>query len=309
MHIRLGTRGSELARTQSESVAAALRDNGHDVEVVVIRTEGDINMKPLTELGGVGVFAAALRVAMLDGQVDIAVHSYKDLPTATVDGLVIAAVPAREDVRDVLIGAPGGLAELPPGAKIGTGSPRRASQLLAARPDIEIVDIRGNVDTRIGFVTSGRLDAIVLAAAGLRRLGRLAPEHAVLDFWPAPAQGALAVECRADDSEVRAAVGQLEDPDTRFAVQAEREVLASLAAGCAAPIGVRTTLEGDIADLSALVASHDGSQRVTFSACGRRDRDPRELGREVAQGLLQARARHVVDLGASAPSRIANLHE
>ncbi|MDO4785121.1 MAG: hydroxymethylbilane synthase [Propionibacteriaceae bacterium] len=309
MFIRLGTRGSQLARTQSESVAEALRCRGHEVDVVVIRTEGDINMKPLSQLGGVGVFAAALRLAILEGDIDIAVHSLKDLPTAPVEGLTIAAIPPREDPGDVLIGGGLTLDELPPGARVGTGSPRRAAQLLARRGDLTIVDIRGNVDTRMRFVTDGELDAVVLAAAGLRRLGRLAPDHFPLDLWPAPAQGALAIECRSGDAELRGVLADLDDAATRFAAEAERAVLATLGAGCAAPVGVRTSSDGSQAKLEALVASPDGVQTVTASALAEPGMKADELGRLVAGRLVAAGAGDVVDLAATAPSKLANLHD
>ena len=309
MFIRLGTRGSQLARTQSESVAEALRSRGHDVDVVVVRTEGDTNMAPLSQLGGVGVFAAALRLAILDEEIDIAVHSLKDLPTAAVQGLVIAAIPAREDPCDVLVSRCGGLKELPQGARVGTGSPRRAAQLLARRSDLAIVDIRGNVDTRMRFVTDGELDAVVLAAAGLRRLGRLSQEHRRLDLWPAPAQGALAIECRAEDGALRSVLAGLDDAQTRFAVEAERAVLSALGAGCAAPVGVRTLVQGDQVRLDALVASVDGAQSVVASGTAGLDSAPEALGRLVAQRLIEEGAAEIVDLASSAPSKLSNLHE
>ncbi|MGB8650966.1 MAG: hydroxymethylbilane synthase, partial [Mycobacteriales bacterium] len=226
--LRLGTRGSALALAQSGHVADALRALGHDVELVRITTQGDTSSAAIAQLGGTGVFVTALRDALLAGEVDLAVHSYKDLPTAPCEGLVIAAVPPRQDARDVLVARDGlTLGELPVGARIGTGSPRRIAQLRALGLGHEIVPVRGNVDTRIGFVTKGELDAVVLARAGLARLERLDEVTEALDplqVLPAPAQGALALECRAD-SDVAAALRALDDADTRAAVAAERALL------------------------------------------------------------------------------------
>jgi hydroxymethylbilane synthase len=239
--LRLGTRRSALATTQSTWVADALRRAGTPVELVEITTRGDVDRAPLAQIGGTGVFVSALRDALLAGEVDLAVHSLKDLPTAAAPGLALAAVPEREDPRDVLVAAGRRtLADLPRGARVGTGSPRRRALLLALRPDLDVVAVRGNVDTRIGYATSGRYDAVVLAAAGLARTGRLDEAGELFDpevFVPAPGQGALAVECRADDAEVVAALAALDVPAVRRAVAAERQVLASLEAGCSAPVG------------------------------------------------------------------------
>jgi hydroxymethylbilane synthase len=249
--VRVGTRGSALALTQTGHVAQALVDTGllgdRAVELVRIRTEGDRHRGSLAALGGAGVFVAALRDALLDGRCDVAVHSLKDLPVAEAPGLVVAAVPERVDHRDALCARDGlTLAELPHGARVGTGSPRRAAQLRAARPDLEVLDIRGNVETRLGRVPGlaegpGDLDAVVLAAAGLTRLGRLDAVSELLEpdvMSPAPGQGALAVETREDaDPGLAAAVRALDHARTRLAVTAERELLAALEAGCAAPIG------------------------------------------------------------------------
>lgn len=302
MRIRLGTRGSELARTQSGLVADALRRLGHEVELVIVRTEGDTNRASLRSLGGLGVFAAALRAAVLAGDVDIAVHSCKDLPVAPVDGLAIAAMPSRADDRDVLVGAPT-LADLPPDARVGTGSPRRGAQVLAARPDVRIIDIRGNVGTRIGYVRDGELDAVVLAAAGLSRLGLFADGAAggvpggVLDLWPAPAQGALAIECRADDAGVGSALAPLDDPATRLAVTAERAVLAGLQAGCAAPVGVRSSVTDGHYRLSVRVWSEDGTRSLTASrTIPRPDADPDDLGRRLSSDLIVQGAAEICDL-------------
>ena len=258
---RLGTRGSVLATTQSGHVADALAEWGLACELVVVRTTGDVNRASLSQMGGTGVFAAELREALLDGRCDLAVHSLKDLPTTQPEGLVIGAVPLRLDPSDVLCTADGaGLADLPAGARIGTGSPRRVAQILDIRPDLEMVDLRGNVDTRLGRVygPGADLDGVVLARAGLERLGRLdptpqyqghhrvevfdaagAPRSAqVLGILPAPGQGALAVEMRADDdTDLAAALRWLDHAATRRAVTAERDVLAQLGVGCSAPIG------------------------------------------------------------------------
>ena len=239
--LRLGTRRSTLATTQSRWVAARLAESGVASEIVEVVTEGDVNLAPLTQIGGTGVFASALRQRLREGHVDFAVHSLKDLPVAPEPGLLVAAIPVREDVRDVLISRDRiTLADLPTGATIGTGSPRRAAQLRVARPDLRIEPIRGNVETRISYVRDGRLDAVILAGAGVRRLGLAdqVTEFLSLDtVLPAAGQGALAVECRADDEPVIRALQSIEHSETRACVDAERALLAALEAGCAAPVG------------------------------------------------------------------------
>ena len=285
--LRLGTRGSRLALTQSGQVADALMaaggggaataageasegSGGLSIDLVTVRTDGDGDRTPLRQLGGVGVFAARLRHALLDGEVDLVVHSFKDLPTQPVEGLEVICVPPREDPRDALCARDSlTLADLPEGARVGTGSPRRAAQLLAARPDLEVVDLRGNVPTRLARVrgleavgvgtdepvapsradAAGDLDAVVLALSGLRRLGLEHCASEVLDLetmLPAPAQGALAVEARAgeDSVELARAVAALDDEPTRLAVTAERALMARLGAGCAAPVGAWAHLRG-----------------------------------------------------------------
>lgn len=239
--VRLGTRRSVLARTQSVQVARRLAESaGFRVEIVEVVTEGDVNMAPLAQMGGTGVFVSAVRTALQNGTIDIAVHSLKDLPTAQPPEVLLAAIPDREDPRDALLTASApDLASLPPGARVGTGSPRRATQLAALRPDLEITGLRGNIDTRIGYLREGRLDAILLAAAGLRRVGREAEVAEFLDparMLPAPGQGALAVECRPGDG-IAEALAALDHAPTRAAVTAERAVLARAEAGCSAPIG------------------------------------------------------------------------
>lgn len=265
--LRVGTRGSALAVAQTTTVADALaRATGRPATIVTVRTEGDVSTRPLAQLGGTGVFAAALRRALLDGTVDVVVHSLKDLPTAPEPGLTVAALPARADARDALCARDGlTLATLPTGAHVGTGSPRRVAQLLSRRPDLEVVGVRGNVDTRLAKVDDGELDAVVLAAAGLDRLARsdAATERLDLDEWPtAPGQGALAVEVRAGEEEL---VTMLDDPATRAAVEAERRVLALLEAGCSAPVGVHARLDGDELRLDARVYRLDGGAWLSSS--------------------------------------------
>ena len=275
--LRLGTRASALATTQSTLVADLLRARvGREVELVEITTEGDVDSSPLAQNGGTGVFVSALREALLDGRIDLAVHSLKDLPTEPADGIAIAAVPTREDPRDVVVARDGlTLGELPAGSTVGTGSPRRASQLHALGLGLAVEGIRGNVDTRIGKVRSGHYDAVVLARAGLARLGRLGDATEVLDplqMLPAPGQGALAVECRTDDLGLAADLAALEDLHSRAAIDAERAVLATLEGGCSAPIGALAEVaEGDEGDelwLRAIALSHDGALSVRMSASG-----------------------------------------
>ncbi|MDU0349679.1 hydroxymethylbilane synthase [Actinomyces sp. MRS3W] len=359
--VRLGTRGSALAVAQSSQVARAITAASQrigtdlEVELVEIRTRGDVDATPLTRLGGVGVFAAALREALLEGRCDLAVHSCKDLPTAPVPGLRIAAFPAREDPRDALCTTGGvGLADLPPGARVGTGSPRRAAQLLAVRPDLEVVPVRGNVPTRLsrvvgavvgadgplGAVREPDLDAVVLALAGLRRLGlddyatqvlalpagggvgaagaksagpAQSPAPAPV-MVPAPAQGALALETRAEagadpglDATLAATLAELDDASTRAAITAERALMRRLEAGCAAPVGA-VAVPATLADgrtglrLDGVVAAVDGSRLLRESATSSWA-DAARLGDAVATALLEAGAAELVDLHAAAPDR------
>jgi hydroxymethylbilane synthase len=292
--LRLGTRRSALATTQSTLVADRLRALGHTVELVEVVTEGDTSTASLSSLGGTGVFAAALRRALLDGEVDLAVHSLKDLPTAGAPGLVVAAIPVREDPRDVLVAAGGRtLGELGDGAVVGTGSPRRVAQLAALGLGLSFKDIRGNVDTRIAMVRDGSLDAVVLARAGLARLGRLDEVAEVLDplqVLPAPGQGALAVEARADDTATVELLAALDDPDTRACVTAERAVLAALEAGCSAPVGaLAEVVEGEDGlelSLRASVGAVDGSFDLRRSLVGPVE-DAESLGHRLAAVLLE----------------------
>ena len=248
--IRIGTRGSALALAQTGTVADALTEAGAQVEIVTIVTPGDRSSAPVAEIG-VGVFTSALRDALADGTIDVAVHSYKDLPTAPDPRLSLAAVPPRNDPRDALVARDSlTLGELPPGSRVGTGSPRRAAQIQALGLGLEIVPIRGNVDTRIRKVHSGELDAVVLAKAGLARLGRLDVITEVLDpiqVLPAPAQGALAVECRVDDVDTEHLLqSTMDDEATRVTVAAERAMLAALEAGCNAPVGALADVVEDL---------------------------------------------------------------
>jgi len=297
--LRLGTRASALALAQSGTTATLVRAaTGRDVELVHVVTAGDVSSAAIAQIGGTGVFVTALRDALLAGEVDLAVHSYKDLPTAPAPGLVIAAVPQREDPRDVLVARDGlTIGELPAGSRVGTGSPRRTAQLLGLGLGIDVVPVRGNVGTRVGKVRSGELDAVVLARAGLARLDRLDDATEVIDpltMLPAPAQGALAVECRSGDVELVALLAALDDPDSRTAVAAERSLLAALEGGCTAPVGALAQVaEGDDGPelyLRGLVAAVDGTDAVRLSATGPTS-EAVEVGRRLAAELL--------DLGAA----------
>jgi hydroxymethylbilane synthase len=296
--LRLGTRRSALATAQAQLVADALAPAaGCPVELVPITTYGDQTQRAeqrLDSIGGTGVFVTELRRALVSGQVDLVVHSVKDLPTAAYDGLAVGAVPPRSDPRDVLVARDGlTLGELPAGATVGTGSPRRAAQLRALDLGLQIQPIRGNVDTRLRAVAEGRYDAVVVARAGLLRLGRADEATEVLDpiqVLPAPGQGALAVECRADDAELLAWLAGLDDADSHAAVRAERAVLAALDAGCSAPVGALAEVvdAGDGAELSlrAVVAAPDGSDTLRRSSTGPLD-DPDGLGARLAAVLLE----------------------
>jgi hydroxymethylbilane synthase len=293
--LRLGTRRSALATTQSSWVADRLRDLGFEVDLVEVTTEGDRDRTtPIADLGGTGVFVSALREALAEGRVDLAVHSLKDLPTAADPRTVLAAVPVREDPRDALVARDGlTLAELPAGSRVGTGSPRRRAQIAALGLGLVVTDVRGNVDTRLREVREGRLDAVVLAAAGLRRLARIGEATELLDpiqVLPAPGQGALAVEVRAGDADTIAAVASLDDPDARACVTAERALLAELEAGCSAPVGALAEVvegtDGPELSLRAVVAAPDGSDDLRRSLTG--DPDAADaLGRRLARLLLE----------------------
>lgn len=306
MVIRIGTRASALAMAQTQTVADALaKASGLPVELVPITTEGDRSKESLSSLGGTGVFAIGLREALRDGRCDVVVHSLKDLPTAAEEGLVIAATPKREDARDAICARDGlTLDTLPAGARVGTGSPRRAAQVRARRPDLLVVDIRGNVDTRLGKVASGELDAVVLAAAGLTRLGRLdaVTEFCGLDGWPsAPGQGSLAIETRENPTAaVKNAVASIDHKPTRMTVTAEREVLRILEAGCAAPIGAHALVDDGLIFLSARVYRPDGTAHLTSSHAlyiADDPHPPETVAASVAKELLELGAAELVPDG------------
>lgn len=298
--LRLGTRGSALATTQSGHIAARLAAAGVECELVLIKTEGDVNSAPLATIGGTGVFVTAVRTALVSERVDIIVHSYKDLPTAAADGIRLVAVPERANPFDALCARDGlRLADLPAGATVGTGSPRRVAQLRRLRDDITVTPIRGNVDTRLGLVSSGALDAVVLARAGLERLER---HHQITelfdggDFLPAPAQGALAVECRDRDEWFTEALASVDHADTRAAALAERTLLAVLEAGCSAPVAALATVSGGELTLHGSVIAVDGHREIRSSATGPAD-DAAAVGDRLAHDLLDRGA--AVLLGAA----------
>ena len=287
--LRVATRGSKLAQTQAGNMRDALIDAGYPAELTIVTTAGDLSQAPVERIG-VGVFTTAIRQAVFDDEADVAVHSFKDLPTAA-EPRTHLVIPVREDRREALIARDGlTLKELPEGAKVGTSAPRRISQLKAMRPDLDIRPLRGNIDSRMGRVTSGELDAVVLAFAGLTRVGLGGNATQVFDpneFMPAPAQGALAVECRADDDYARAAVDKLVSADDTKCATAERTVLAVLEAGCTAPVASTATIDGDTITLRGGVFALDGSAQLVEEAQGT---DPVALGHEVAQKLFDGGA-------------------
>lgn len=289
MRLRLGTRGSRLARTQSEWVAYRLEeaDATAAVELVEIRTSGDrIQDVPLGPHLGQSFFTREIEVALIEGRVDLAVHSCKDLATVSPSGLCIGALPEREDPRDALVSAQGSLRDLPQGARVGTSSPRRKGFLAAARPDLRIVDQRGNVPTRLRAVEDGTLDAVVLAVAGLRRLGREGVITETLSpalMLPAASQGALAIQIREDDERVTAVVSSLDHPETRAAVTAERACLRGLEAGCQAPVGALALVEANDLRLSSAVVTPDGIVRVEERGA---PEDAERIGAAAAAALL-----------------------
>lgn len=301
--LRLGTRRSALALAQSGQVAEVLRAAGQDVELVEVVTEGDRSTTAVAEFGNTGVFVTELRRSLLAGDVDVAVHSLKDLPTAPPDDIALAAVPRREDPRDALVCRSGRmLADIPPGSRVGTGSPRRTAQLRALGFGLDVVPIRGNVDTRLGKVASGELEAVVVAAAGLRRLGRVDEASELIDpgqMLPAPGQGALAVECRAAEADlIQRLAAALDDGATRAAVSAERALLARLEAGCTAPVGALAdiALEEDGSGelyLRAVVAELSGARAIKLSITGGLD-NPEIVGQRLAEDLLAAGAADLI---------------
>jgi hydroxymethylbilane synthase len=288
--LRLGTRKSPMAMTQSRQVARLITERtGRQVELTGITTFGDVSQAALAQIGGTGVFVSGLRTRLLDGDIDVAVHSLKDLPAVQPDGIELAAVPCRDDPRDALAGRGGAkLADLPPGARIGTGSPRRAAQLLLMRPDLRPVPLRGNAGTRLAKVASGELDGVVLAYAGLARIGRLDAVTQVFEpeeMMPAPGQGALAVECLSSRPEFSALLAAADDPVSHAAATAERSLLAALQAGCSAPVGGYAAGTDELR-LRALVVAADVETALRASAGGPAAEAER-LGREVAAELLR----------------------
>jgi hydroxymethylbilane synthase len=292
--IRIATRGSKLALWQAHHVRDLLsREAGVMVELLVLSTVGDrVVDRPLSEMGGKGLFVKEIEAALLDGRADVAVHSMKDLPADIPDGLVLAAVPPREDPRDALVVRPGiaatTIAALPSGARVGTSSLRRVCQLKAQRPDLEVAPLRGNVDTRLNRVAAGELDAIVLAVAGLRRLGFVERITRVLDVaesLPAIGQGALAIETRAGDEAVRERVARFDDPATAITVAAERAFLGRLDGSCRTPLAAHATLDGARIHLDGLVGRPDGTTILRDQLSGEASAAT-ALGRELAERLL-----------------------
>jgi hydroxymethylbilane synthase len=302
--LRLGSRRSPMAVAQSGDVARRITERtGRQVEIVGITTLGDVSREHLTQIGGTGVFVSALRESLLRGEVDLAVHSLKDLPTGAPDGITLAAVPPRDDPRDALVGRDGAkLADLPPGARVGTGSPRRAAQLGLLRGDITCVPIRGNANTRLAKVRDGDLEAVVLAYAGLARIGHTDLVSEIFEpdaMIPAPGQGALAVECRADDTQLSELLATIDHPATRAAVTAERSLLAALEAGCSAPVGAYGAFSGTRLHLEAIVLGAPAAPQppgldvpAASVTMGIRERgesdapDAARLGRELAARML-----------------------
>ena len=302
MKLRIGSRGSQLALWQANHIAGLLRGRGHSVEIEIVKTTGDrLQEVAFAQVGSKGMFTKEIEEALAGGRVDLAVHSLKDLPTELPEPFALAATPARVDPRDAFVSVKyGSLAELPQGARVGTSSQRRRAQLRALRPDIEAVEFRGNVETRLRKLAEGQVEAILLAAAGLDRLGktewlreRLEPR----DFCPAAGQGALGIETRKDDGATIAAVAFLDDAATRFAVTAERAALAALGGGCQVPIGVHcrggaeTQADGPVVEIFAVVAGEKAGAVVRIvHRAARADADPAALGRLAARMLIEAGA-------------------
>ncbi|MFQ5913804.1 MAG: hydroxymethylbilane synthase [Nitrospinota bacterium] len=288
--LRVGSRGSALAWRQAESVRDALMQRGVRAELIRIHTQGDrIIDRPLTAIGGKGVFTKEIEDALLDRRIDVAVHSLKDLPTELPSGLTLGGVMRREDPRDVFVARDGAtkLADLPQGARIGTGSLRRRAQLRAFRPDFRMAGLRGNLDTRLRKLDAGQMDGVVLAAAGFARMGwtdriteKLSPEVCL----PAVGQGALALECRTDDRETASCISPLDHPETRRAVRAERALLRRLEGGCQVPVGALGEVRGGRIELQGVVASLDGERIVRGAASGE---DPEEVGIRLAEDLVK----------------------
>lgn len=299
-HLRIGTRGSLLAKWQAEFVRKQLfAGAGVEAEIVIIKTQGDkLQMSPLSQIGGKGIFVKELEEALLEEKIDLAVHSVKDVPTDTPSRLMFPAVCRREDVRDCLVGANGAtLATLRQGARIGTGSLRRQAQLRHIRPDLDVRDLRGNVDTRLRKVESGEYEAVMLAKAGLDRLGwnaRITETMAPETFLPAVGQGAVAVECRLRDTEAAEMVAGLDDAETRTAIIAERSLLAALHGGCQVPLGAWARIERGELVMEACVCSVDGLQYVKQRATSAPEQAA-ELGGQMANLLVEAGAQEILE--------------
>jgi hydroxymethylbilane synthase len=296
--IRIGSRGSQLALWQANHIAQALRMLGHEVSIEIIRTTGDrMQNIAFASVGAKGMFTREIEDALLAGTIDLAVHSLKDLPTELGEEFTLAAIPKRADPRDVLVSERyAAFAALPSGAVVGTSSLRRQAQLRARRSDLEYVEFRGNVDTRLAKLAQGKADAIVLAASGLDRLQKTGAIRERFDpevLCPAPGQGALAIECRAGDGAMHAVLEPLEDRDTRMAITAERKCLSALGGGCLVPIGAYCHRNGDELSMRAVVASPDGRQIVYAE---RRDADPQRLGEQLARQLLEQGAGAILGL-------------
>lgn len=288
MRLRIGSRGSQLALWQSTHIASLLRGQGHNVEIEIIHTTGDkITDVALAKVGAKGMFTKEIEEALADKRVDLAVHSLKDLPTELAAQFEIAAIPKREDPRDAFCSVRfAGIADMPQGARAGTSSLRREAQLRAVRPDLVVHPLRGNVDTRLRKLESGEYDAIILASAGLRRLGKTEHIRQILPvdlMCPAAGQGALGIESRAGDATVREALAFLDDAAARAETSCERALLGSLGGGCQVPIGANAKWDGGKLHLEAIVASHDGKALLRESLDGA---DPQHLGNQAAQKLL-----------------------
>lgn len=300
--LRIGSRGSKLALWQAEWVKARLEERGATCRIEIIKTTGDkILDVPLARIGGKGLFTKEIEEALLDGRIDLAVHSLKDLPTELPEGLTVASIPQREDARDALVGAT--LDGLAVGARVGTSSLRRAAQLRALRPDLTILDVRGNVDTRLRKQQEGQYDALVMASAGLTRLGLAAHIAAYLDpaeFLPAVAQGALAIETRDDDGAAWAACQAIQDLRATAEVSAERALLAGLGGGCQVPLGAHAIAHGSRLELRAVVVSPDGKRIIRKQAAGAIE-DAARLGEEVARQFLASEARAIIEAAEAAP--------
>jgi hydroxymethylbilane synthase len=296
--LRLGSRRSPMAIAQSRLVAQQIRDaTGREVEIVGVTTLGDVSKAQLTQIGGTGVFVSALREALLSGEVDLAVHSLKDLPAVQPVDVALAAVPVRDDPRDALVARDGAkIADLPTGARVGTGSPRRAAQLLALRADLRCVSIRGNAETRMAKIDAGELDAVVLAYAGLARIGKLDAVTQVFEpdeMLPAPGQGALAVECRRADDELVRLRSAVNDELSMAAATAERALLEALAAGCSAPVAAYAAVMQESLHMRASVMRTDGGMVLRAHGSGTAA-DARRLGEDLAAELLRVGAAELI---------------